>query len=334
MKRLLVFCRTDWLHPGAGLVERYAYEVLSRIAGEGHYVAWMAHQPAPYRRGANRPRIEVVDGIQVARMGMRSFYHTMMRLFLASLARRGPIADRFDIILDFITHTPLDVHSYTEVPVVPVVFGLKKRMKPSPTPPGPIIVPWEANRRRLCEAGVPPKFIVRAPVGVDAQLCGLPAQPNLTQQLVAFDRYPRVLSRALRRLRGAPGAPPVVLHGARAVRIAPGMTHAEESTWPESCAAASAAYCGQGSEHEALTAQAVGLPVLVPDTSAGREYVRHGETGLLHKPGDDKDLADKLRALFADAALRERLGRCAREEARTRTWDKTAGLILGTLENL
>ena len=42
------------------------------------------------------------------------------------------------------------------------------------------------------------------------------------------------------------------------------------------------------------------------------EIVRHGETGLLHEPGDADQLAERLLALLADRALAARLGDTAR----------------------
>lgn len=335
MKRLLVFCKTDWLHPGAGLVEHYAHEVLSRIADEGHYVAWVAHRPPSMGPGGQRPRVEVVDGIQVARIGMHRFYHTMMKMFLSSLTRRGPIADRFDLVLDFITHRPIDVAPYTEVPVIPVIFGLKARVHAAPDPPGPIIVPDEANRQRLRAAGVPSKFIVRAPVGVDGRLLDMSPDSPAVPRVAVFDRRPHRVLRALSRLHGTGCVPEAVVHPHRRLyRRAPNTIPAPASQWGENCRNATVAYCGIGMEHKSLVAQALGIPVLLPDTPAAREYVAGGETGLLHPPRGTKDLAEKLHVLLTEQTLRDTLGNRARQEACNRTWDKTARLILATIENL
>jgi glycosyltransferase involved in cell wall biosynthesis len=57
-----------------------------------------------------------------------------------------------------------------------------------------------------------------------------------------------------------------------------------------------------------LEAMALGLPVISTDVGGVREAVVDGETGLLVAPGDAGALANALRTLAADSALRERLG--------------------------
>ncbi len=64
-----------------------------------------------------------------------------------------------------------------------------------------------------------------------------------------------------------------------------------------------------------LEAAANGIPSIVPDTSAARELVIDGVTGLHFKNGSEEDLRAKLRAL-RDPVTAARLGR----EAHTRFW--------------
>jgi glycosyltransferase involved in cell wall biosynthesis len=93
-------------------------------------------------------------------------------------------------------------------------------------------------------------------------------------------------------------------------------------------------YCGPGVEHEALSLAACGVPVVCPATDAGAEYVRDAQTGLLFTPGNSSELAECLRRLASDAPLRARLGAQARQWAEGQSWDRTAGLVLATIENL
>jgi glycosyltransferase involved in cell wall biosynthesis len=58
-----------------------------------------------------------------------------------------------------------------------------------------------------------------------------------------------------------------------------------------------------------MEAMSAGLAVVASDLSGIPELVEHGRTGLLVPPGDPQALADALRRLADDAALRERLGR-------------------------
>jgi glycosyltransferase involved in cell wall biosynthesis len=57
----------------------------------------------------------------------------------------------------------------------------------------------------------------------------------------------------------------------------------------------------------ALEALAAGVPLVVPDTCAAREFISEGETGLVFQSGDVQDLRRKL-AMLGDDALVRRLG--------------------------
>ena len=62
----------------------------------------------------------------------------------------------------------------------------------------------------------------------------------------------------------------------------------------------------------ALEALAAGVPLVVPDTCAAREFISEGETGLVFQSGDVQDLGRKL-AMLGDDALVRRLGANAYE---------------------
>ena len=59
-----------------------------------------------------------------------------------------------------------------------------------------------------------------------------------------------------------------------------------------------------------------GRPVVASPVGVQAEQVRHGETGFLASTSEE--LVDALTTLFADDALRARLGAAAREDARAR----------------
>jgi glycosyltransferase involved in cell wall biosynthesis len=67
-----------------------------------------------------------------------------------------------------------------------------------------------------------------------------------------------------------------------------------------------------------LEAMACGVPPLVPSVGEIGSFVRNGETGAVFPSGDVTALTDWLDALITDPELRERLGRAAAEDARTR----------------
>lgn len=73
-----------------------------------------------------------------------------------------------------------------------------------------------------------------------------------------------------------------------------------------------------------IEAAACGTPTIASDSPGLRDSVVHGETGFLVPHGDVAALAERVRALIADRALRERLGAGARSFARRFTWDRAA----------
>ena len=56
-----------------------------------------------------------------------------------------------------------------------------------------------------------------------------------------------------------------------------------------------------------LEAMALGRPVTASGRGGSSEYLRDGENCLLHVPGDPVSLAETVRRLAGDEALRERL---------------------------
>ena len=65
-----------------------------------------------------------------------------------------------------------------------------------------------------------------------------------------------------------------------------------------------------------IEAAAAGLPTIGSRIYGITDAIDEGVTGLLHKPGDVSDLAEKMRILAGDKELRRTLGCAARERAR------------------
>ncbi len=78
-----------------------------------------------------------------------------------------------------------------------------------------------------------------------------------------------------------------------------------------------------------LEAMASGLPCVCADATGSRSLVVPGETGFLVDADDPAGFADKISALAADCALRQRMGQAARMRALTFSWDETMARMLG-----
>lgn len=68
----------------------------------------------------------------------------------------------------------------------------------------------------------------------------------------------------------------------------------------------------EGTPNVVLEAMACGIPVVASDLPGIREVVRDGATGLLTKPKDPEDLAEKLLKLVRDRSLSEEMGKRGR----------------------
>jgi glycosyltransferase involved in cell wall biosynthesis len=79
----------------------------------------------------------------------------------------------------------------------------------------------------------------------------------------------------------------------------------------------------------ALEAMATGKPVVVADIPGVREVIEDGVEGLLTDPVNPQDLADKIRRLVEDPALRQEMGRRGREKVLASfTTEKVADQVL------
>ena len=82
-----------------------------------------------------------------------------------------------------------------------------------------------------------------------------------------------------------------------------------------------------------LEAMSMGKPVVVARTAGMTDYVQDGVDSLTYRPGDPMDLARKVDLLFKDEALREDLGRSARQRVLKSFSTKSEGLrIQGLLQ--
>lgn len=69
-----------------------------------------------------------------------------------------------------------------------------------------------------------------------------------------------------------------------------------------------------------LEAQACSIPVIVSDVGGPRDLVHHGKDGFVTRALDVGELAESIRRLADDPALRESMGAAARVRVETRDW--------------
>jgi glycosyltransferase involved in cell wall biosynthesis len=76
-----------------------------------------------------------------------------------------------------------------------------------------------------------------------------------------------------------------------------------------------------------------GVAVVADDVGQAREYIVHGETGYLVRPGDIEAMAERIASLLENRAARQNLGQAARASVLGRwTWAEQATEIAEALE--
>ncbi len=81
-----------------------------------------------------------------------------------------------------------------------------------------------------------------------------------------------------------------------------------------------------------LEAQACGLPVVVSDSGGPKELVEDKTNGLITKSHDVEDFARAIRTLVTNPALRERMGKSARNSVIDLNWPSAFGKFWATTE--
>jgi len=83
-----------------------------------------------------------------------------------------------------------------------------------------------------------------------------------------------------------------------------------------------------------MEAAACGTATVASDSPGLRDAVQHEQTGLLVPHGDVAALAEGLRRILQDPALRDRLGRAARSFAEQFSWERSAASTEAHLEHV
>lgn len=108
------------------------------------------------------PRVEVVDNIQVARLGPEMFYPRMVSMLLNKLQSHGGIPSQYDVVIDCVRKRPLPLWDQVDIPILPIVFGLSRRIHGSNESPGPVIATNATIRKQLESAGFPENLLINA----------------------------------------------------------------------------------------------------------------------------------------------------------------------------
>jgi phosphatidyl-myo-inositol dimannoside synthase len=330
--------------PGTGGVQTYLYEIARRLAREHEvHVITPGAGERPGNSGLHYHNPGAMSALSFRRL-LRPLQpdrvvagHAHPQLLLAALATRLPYA-AVAYGNDFLAaqrrwHRPLfNTLLGRARPFITITAANARRLVALGLPLPQVVRPGADPQRFRPPAeppSLPPRLLTVARLvsrkGIDNVIAALPSLldsfPDLTYH-VAGDGPDR---QRLERLATGAGV-------ARAIRFAgfvpdagfPALyqkTHVFVMPAREEIAGASI----EGFGIVYLEASASGLPVVAGESGGAVEAVRDGVTGYLVPPDDPAALADTLRRLLGDEALRLRLGAAGRQWVESEmNWDRAA----------
>jgi phosphatidylinositol alpha-mannosyltransferase len=96
-------------------------------------------------------------------------------------------------------------------------------------------------------------------------------------------------------------------------------------------------FCAPNTGHESLgliilEAMAAGLPIVATRIQGFQDVLTEGVHGLMVPPRDSASMADSLRQLLGNAAMREEMGRAGARHAQDYSWQEVSGRVLNYYE--
>ena len=362
--RILVVNWNDRENPGAGGAEVHLHEIFGRIASRGHRIDLLASG-----WGGCNPRA-FLDGIDVHRVGTRySFQFNARRYFKERL-----IANHYDVLVEDLNKIPLYTPRWNGPPVVALVHHLFGGTIFTEAPPHMALPVWLAERGipfvykgvpfeavsestadDLVRRGIPrgtirvihngmdagfftPSTGMRSPFPLFAYVGRLKRYKGVDLILQAFATLGR--KDAQLAIAGAGDYRNHLEELAKTlgiddrVRFLGFISEEEKRDLLRRAWATVFASPKEGWGLTNIETQACGTPVIASDSPGLRESLVSGETGLLVPHGDTVALAAAMRRFADSLDLVESMGSAGRRFADRFTWDRSADLTLGHLQEV
>ncbi|MEM2780672.1 MAG: glycosyltransferase family 4 protein [Candidatus Bathyarchaeia archaeon] len=357
--RILWFNHRDPSHPEAGGAEVRIREIGKRLVKMGCIVKLVCE------RWDGSKTFEFLDGIEVVRVAGRYGLH-LLAPFLLNGDRN------FDIVVDDVAHAvPWFSSFFTRKPVVGQVHHLHESVLSLELPHylagfaalaerglkyaySVFVTVSESTRYRLIKKFCIPKervFVV--PNGVDLEtyrpVCGKLSVPTVLwigrvkrykrvdHVLMAFKIVKEVLPDSRLIIVGEGDYLPFLKLlskrlGLRDVVFAGRVSETVKVRLMSGAWVVVNASVVEGWGLTITEAAACGTPCVAYDVAGLRDSVKNGETGLLARDGDIKDLAEKITTVLEDDGLRKKLSKNALEYAKQFSWNKTTNEFLKIME--
>lgn len=353
--RILVLNWRDINHPEAGGAEVHLHQILKRVAHQ-HRVVLVSS------RFAGCHRSEIVDGIEIVRIGSNSsFNFAALWQYLTRLRHED-----FDVVVDDISKVPLFTPLYVKRPLVAIIHMrhkniffkelplpmalyayLLERLMPLVYRRSPLITGSGSSslENELLAMGIPQDNINLVHTAIDHSLYR-PNTSSVDESLTLY--FGRIKPyKQVDRLVRAFGIVSQTLPQVKLMIAGKGDDAQLRSLVARLGLNDSVSFSGEVSEEEKVKilqrawvlvtpsmregwgltvteANACGTPCIAYDVPGLRDSIRDGETGLLVPHGDINALAEAIVKVLSDGKLRAKLSRNAIEWASNFSWDKTA----------
>jgi glycosyltransferase involved in cell wall biosynthesis len=349
-------------HPEAGGAERFTHEVARRLVDKGHEVTIVTSRPE------GLPAEEEIAGYRVLRAGGRyTVYLKARKIYMEAL--RGKV----DLVVDEVNTLPFFTVKYAREPVVALIHQLAREywlleLKPPISWIGYILEPKylslyrniptitvsESTERDLEKLGFKRIYVV--PEGLNVKPLGKTPEKNGDPAVIFLGRLKKTKrpDHAIKAFKLVAEKIPdaklwIVGDGplksklhklVKRLKLEEKVTiygRVDEERKIELLREAQALIfpaVREGWGLVVLEANACGTPAVGYDVPGLRDSIRHGETGMLVKPGDLEALAEVLTSLLKDDVLRERMSRNALEWSKKFSWDDSARRFEEVLKNL
>ncbi len=362
--RVLVLNERDPHHPNSGGAEIHVHEIFRRLAARGWKVTQLVSQ------GRDTAAHELLDGVEIRRLGRIRFYYPRVAWTCMRETRRGD----YDVVVECLNKVPFYAPVYSRVPVLSICHHLFGEVAFQQVAWPIAAAVWGAEQLipplyRKCEvvaisASSRDELIARglAPERVRVSHCGIDhpdvevetstPRPPRVAYLGRLEPYKNVdiLLRAMAKLSDRfPNAEILVIGrgGARASLEALarqlGIADRTRFTGFVSDAERNALLLGTRvcvcpSEKEGwgltvIESNATGTPVVATDAPGLRDSVRHGETGFLVPTRDVDGFAARIAELLDDDALATRMSGAALEWSKEFDWDVAADEMADALHD-
>jgi glycosyltransferase involved in cell wall biosynthesis len=361
--RVLVLNERDPLHPAAGGAEIHIAEISSRLASQGFELTLAASG----FRGA--PPREVVDGLEIWRLGPLLAYYPRAAWLCARETRRG----RFDVVLEHLNKLPFLSPVLSTVPVVAMcqhLFGsaaflqvrwpiaavvvAAEKLIPPCYKKVAFVAASESTREDLVARGIPRERIcivhngIRQPQVTLEPPSSRPARIAYLGRLEPYKRVDVMLASAKALVPRFPDLEveivgrgkdrPRLEHAVRRLGMVERTHfHGFVSDRERDALLAKTRVCVYPSVKEGwglgvIEANACGVPVVATDAPGLRDAVRDGDTGFLAPEGDSSAFAERIGRLLADDALADRMSLAALSWSKRFDWDSAARAMAAVLE--